>query len=110
MLKLLTTQTNTIGKTALLLTIFTFSSSFLAVIRDKIFSSKFGAGEVLDTYMAAFKIPDLVFLLTATLISAFVIIPFLEREDKKGAEQLQIFINKLFFTFSFFILLVSSVI
>ncbi len=110
MFKLLTTQTNTIGKTALLLTIFTISSSFLAVIRDKIFSSKFGAGEVLDTYMAAFKIPDLVFLLTATLISAFVIIPFLEREEKNGQENLQKFINKLFFTFSFFILIVSAVV
>ncbi len=110
MLKILTTKTNTIGKTALLLTIFTVSSSFLAVVRDKIFSAKFGAGDILDTYMAAFKIPDLVFLLTATLISAFVIIPFLEREEKKDPEKIQVFINKLFFTFSIFILLVSSVI
>ncbi len=110
MLKLLTTKTNTIGKTALLLSIFTILSAFLAVIRDKIFATKFGAGEVLDIYVAAFRIPDLVFLLTATLISAFIIIPFLERKEKEGRENLQEFINKLFFTFSLFILIISAIV
>jgi putative peptidoglycan lipid II flippase len=107
MLKLLKTKTNTIGKTALLLTFFTITSSILAVVRDKIFSAKFGAGEILDTYLAAFKIPDIVFLLTATLISAFVIIPLFEKEEKKSSLNLQIFIDKLFSTFALFILIVA---
>ncbi len=109
LLKLLKTKTNTIGKTALLLTVFTITSSVLAVVRDKIFATKFGAGEVLDTYLASFKIPDMVFLLTATLISAFVIIPLYERESKKGREVLQNFIDKLFFTFLLFIFVVGII-
>jgi putative peptidoglycan lipid II flippase len=109
MFKLLSSKTNTVGKTALLLTIFLLSSSVLAVVRDKIFSTKFGAGEILDTYIAAFKIPDLIFLLVGTLISSFVIIPLLEKEEQQG-RQLQAFINKLFFTFSALITLVSALV
>lgn len=109
MFRILTTKTNTIGKTALLLTIFMISSSVLAVVRDKIFSTQFGAGEVLDTYMAAFKIPDLIFLLVGTLISSFIIIPFLEKEEKDG-RSLQEFIDKLFFTFFVFIFSAASIV
>lgn len=110
MFNFLKIKTTTIGKTAFLIAFFTVSSSFLAIVRDKIFSTKFGAGEILDTYIASFKIPDLIFLTCATLISAFIIIPFLEKEESKGKEFLKKFINKLFFTFSIFILLVSGII
>lgn len=110
MFNFLKIKTNTIGRTAFLIAFFTILSAFLAIVRDKIFSTKFGAGELLDTYIAAFKIPDLVFLTCGTLISSFIIIPFLEKEEKKGQDFFQDFIAKLFFTFSIFIVFVSLVI
>jgi putative peptidoglycan lipid II flippase len=50
------------------------ASRFLGLIRDRILASKFGAGDVLDIYYAAFKIPDLVFnlLILGALSAAFI--------------------------------------
>jgi putative peptidoglycan lipid II flippase len=52
----------------------------------------FGAGEILDIYYAAFKVPDLVFALVASLVSAYVLIPhiasLLEEKKKERAQEL----------------------
>ncbi|MBA3789382.1 oligosaccharide flippase family protein [Patescibacteria group bacterium] len=71
---------------AYLLAALTLVSQILALVRDHIFARLFGAGEILDLYYGAFKIPDLVFALVASLVSAYVLIPKiaeLEREDAK---------------------------
>ncbi|MEA3272979.1 MAG: murein biosynthesis integral membrane protein MurJ [Patescibacteria group bacterium] len=49
-------------------------SSALGMIRDRILATHFGAGEALDMYYAAFRLPDLVFniLIFGALSSAFV--------------------------------------
>jgi len=49
-------------------------SRFLGLVRDRILASKFGAGDVLDIYYAAFKIPDLIFnlLILGALSAAFI--------------------------------------
>jgi len=49
-------------------------SRLLGLVRDRILASKFGAGDVLDVYYAAFKIPDLVFnlLILGALSAAFI--------------------------------------
>ena len=36
-------------------------ASQLRALRDRVFAHTFGAGEVLDLYYAAFRVPDLVF-------------------------------------------------
>ncbi|MFO7807557.1 MAG: murein biosynthesis integral membrane protein MurJ [Candidatus Moraniibacteriota bacterium] len=50
------------------------ASRFFGLIRDRILASKFGAGDELDIYYAAFKIPDLVFnlLILGALSAAFI--------------------------------------
>ena len=60
---------------AYLLAGLTLASQLLSLLRDRIFAHIFGAGEVLDLYYAAFKIPDLVFTLVVSLVSAYVLIP-----------------------------------
>ena len=49
-------------------------SRFLGLIRDRVLASKFGAGDTLDIYYAAFKIPDLIFnlLILGALSAAFI--------------------------------------
>lgn len=65
---------STIFTSAFLLSIATFLSKILGMLRDRVFASKFGAGDTLDIYFAAFRIPDLVFnlLILGALSSAFV--------------------------------------
>ncbi|HUQ29908.1 MAG TPA: lipid II flippase MurJ [Candidatus Paceibacterota bacterium] len=53
----------------------TLASQALALLRDRTFASVFGASPTLDLYYAAFRIPDLVFALVASLVSAYVLIP-----------------------------------
>lgn len=60
---------------AYVLAILTFGSQLLALVRDRVFAHMFGAGDVLDLYYIAFKVPDLVFALVASLVSAYVLIP-----------------------------------
>lgn len=58
-------------------------SSFLALIRDRLFAGSFGAGIELDLYYAAFRIPDLLFVLTGSLVSVYILIPELARRSSK---------------------------
>jgi len=54
-------QINNITMAAALIALFSLASRFLGIIRDRILAGQFGAGETLDIYYAAFRIPDLIF-------------------------------------------------
>lgn len=66
----------------------TLASQALALLRDRLFAHSFGAGNVLDLYYAAFKVPDLVFALVASLVSAYVLIPRIAGGAKKESREL----------------------
>ena len=70
------------------LAILTLGSQALALIRDRTFAHIFGASTTLDMYYAAFKIPDLVFILVASLVSAYVLIPRIANDNKDEARAL----------------------
>ncbi len=65
-------------------------SSILGMLRDRILAAHFGAGEALDIYYAAFRLPDLVFniLIFGALSSAFIPIfsQCLTKNKKKAFE------------------------
>jgi putative peptidoglycan lipid II flippase len=74
-----------IAGAALLVAGFGLASRFFGLIRDRILASKFGAGDELDIYYAAFKIPDLIFnlLILGALSAAFIpVFTFLISKDK----------------------------
>ncbi len=73
---------------AYLLAGLTLASQLLALLRDRIFAHTFGAGEVLDLYYAAFRVPDLVFALVASLVSAYVLIPRITGMDRESTRRL----------------------
>ena len=56
---------------------FALLSQLLALIRDRLFAGTFGAGETLDIYYAAFRIPDFILITGASLVSVSILIPFL---------------------------------
>ncbi len=61
---------------AYVLALFTFASQILAIVRDRTLAHQFGAGYELDLYYAAFRIPDLLFVLFASVLSVYVLLPF----------------------------------
>ncbi len=66
---------------AYVLALLTLASQALALLRDRTFADLFGAGQTLDLYFAAFRIPDLVFALVASLVGAYVLIPRISGAD-----------------------------
>ncbi|MEK7157132.1 MAG: lipid II flippase MurJ [Patescibacteria group bacterium] len=73
---------------AYLLAALTLASQALALLRDRTFAHTFGAGQTLDLYYAAFRVPDLVFALVASLVSAYVLIPRITGMDREKTRQL----------------------
>lgn len=73
---------------AYLLAALTLASQALALFRDRMFAHTFGAGQVLDLYYAAFRVPDLVFAIVSSLVSAYVIIPRITGMDREETRKL----------------------
>ncbi len=77
---------------AYLLALFALASQVLALVRDRMLAHQFGAGVELDIYYAAFRVPDLLYVLFASTLSVYVLIPFVSRrmqgENSAAARQL----------------------
>ncbi len=72
---------------AYILALFAVGSQILAIIRDRLLAYTFGAGPELDLYYAAFRIPDLLFVLFASVLSVYVLLPFVTRAtEETGGE------------------------
>lgn len=67
-------QINSITVAAVLVAMSSLVSKFLGIFRDRILADLFGAGEMLDAYYAAFRIPDLIFnlLVLGALSAGFI--------------------------------------
>lgn len=87
-LRTLSTSVRGLHQAAYLLAGLTLASQVLALLRDRIFAHVFGASTTLDLYYAAFRIPDLVFALIASLVSAYVLIPRIARRDGEDSKRL----------------------
>ena len=66
--------TKTVAGAALVISIAGILSRLLGLFRDRVLASQFGAGDTLDIYYAAFRIPDLVYslLVVGALSAAFI--------------------------------------
>jgi len=82
------TPSKTVGSAAMLIAIAGIVSRILGFLRDRILASHFGAGDVLDAYYAAFRIPDLIysFLVLGALSVAFIPVFTEFMSDKKEEE------------------------
>ena len=69
--KFLNNKSKSIAAAAVVLGAASLVSRALGLVRDRILAGRFGAGDELDIYFAAFRIPDLVYsLLVLGAISA----------------------------------------
>ena len=95
-LKLLNVEISGLHQAAYLLGFFAICSQVLALFRDRILASTFGAGDVLDLYYSAFRIPDILFVTVASIVSISVLIPFLIERFEKSDEEAKEFIDTVF--------------
>ncbi len=109
-LDLLHTEIRGLHEAAYLLAFFTLGSQVFALVRDRLLAHTFGAGETLDMFYAAFRIPDTMYALLASLVSLFVLIPFIEAAQKKGENSLRDFLSNMFSFFSISLVVLSVVI
>lgn len=100
-------ESNTLNQAALYLGLFAFLSQLLAFLRDRLLAHIFGAGAELDIYYAAFRVPDLIFVTIASIVSISVLIPFIVEKESLGKEKLREFINGVFSFFGILITIVS---
>ena len=94
---------------AYLLAVFAFMSQILALVRDRLLASTFGASEIVDVYYASFRIPDLLFVVITALVSAAVLVPIFSknRDDYKDFKKT---IDSLFTVFLFAAIIIITIV
>jgi putative peptidoglycan lipid II flippase len=104
-------QSKTITSAAVVIGVASLASRLLGVFRDRVLAGEFGAGDILDAYFAAFKIPDLVYnllvlgALSAGFIPVFVRIFY---NDKKESEAWQL-VNDLLNIMAIGLIVISAI-
>lgn len=100
-LRIFSKEYGNLNQAALLLGSFAFLSQILALFRDRSFAHFIGPSVELDIYYAAFRVPDLIFLSVASLVSITVLIPALSSRmpESKISTEANKFLNSIFTTF-----------
>jgi len=104
----MTREIRGLHEAAYLLAFFTFFSQILALVRDRTFAHFFGAGPTLDSYFAAFRIPDVVFAFLTLFVSAFAIIPLLAEHGGHESKESRRLIGGVLVVFGFTAIAISA--
>lgn len=92
---------NGVHEAAFLLGGFALLSQFLGLIRDRMLAHQFGAGNSLDMYYAAFRVPDFLYASVASFVAVTVLIPFLlERMGEGKEDEAKRFFYSVFLAFT----------
>lgn len=94
---------------AYLLALFALLSQILGLVRDRLLAHTFGASVTLDVYYAAFRIPDIIFVSIASIVSIFVLIPFLTHKVEQHRQDAKKFLSNITSAFFLFIVCVSGI-
>lgn len=96
-----------VHEAAYLLGSFAFLSQIVAFFRDRLLAGQFGAGETIDLYYAAFRIPDFIFVSVASIVSFSVLVPFLVDALGHNREEGQKFVDNVFSFFAILMFITS---
>ena len=83
--KIFNIKTSTITSAAVVIGAASLISRVLGIFRDRVLAGEFGAGETLDVYYAAFRIPDLIYniVVLGAISAGFIpVFSFLLKRDK----------------------------
>lgn len=106
-LKLVYSEIRGLHQAAYILAFFAIGSQMLALIRDRLLAHTFGASGELDLYYAAFRIPDLLFALFSSVLSIYVLLPFVSKA--RAEKNIRAGTDILSQMFTIFVLLYSVV-
>ena len=88
-----------VREAAFLLAAATVVSNLLALLRDRLLASRFGAGAELDIYYAAFRVPDLLYACSLFFVASTVIIPLFLERYAESEDRAREFINTVLAAF-----------
>ncbi len=90
--KMMHGETDGLTAAALIVGASSLASRLLGLLRDRVLAGTFGAGNALDTYYAAFRLPDTVYnlLILGAISAGFIPVfsEYLERQGKEAAAKL----------------------
>jgi len=107
--KLSGAKSNNISSAAYVLVGATLLSSILALLRDRLLAGSFGAGNELDIYYTAFRIPDLVSMILIMGAISAAIIPIFSGRLNISREKAFDYLSNLINFFLFSLIIVSLV-
>ncbi len=94
-----------------ILAIFSAISLLLGIVRDRLLAHYVGVGSVLDVYNASFRIPDLIYGILFSFVSAVTVVPFITKAvHDNDDKELEVRFNSLLFFFSGVLVLFSLVV
>ena len=107
--KILNGQTKSITLASFILGVAYLGSAALGLLRDRFLASRFGAGDELDIYYSAFRIPDLVAMLLIMGAVSAVIIPVFSQYFTRSKEEAWEFLSALLNLFLISLISVSII-
>lgn len=102
-------QTKTINSAAFVLAITSFISAILGLFRDRLLASCFGAGDELDIYYTAFRIPDFITMVLIMGSISAAITPIFTQYLVRSREEAFKFLANLLNLFLFFLVIISLI-
>ncbi len=111
MLRFINKETKSIIGAATIVGVLSFVSRIIGLIRDRILAGEFGAGDALDAYNAAFKIPDFIFslIVIGAISASFIPIFTTHYGHKLRRNQAWKFANNTLHVLLFFMIIVSLI-
>lgn len=107
--RFLSSEVRGMHEAAYLLAAFAFGSQLLALVRDRLLASAFGAGHTLDIYYAAFRVPDFLFATVASLFSLYALLPILSRLEHEHEGLMISFLRDILWVFFVGMAFVSAI-
>jgi putative peptidoglycan lipid II flippase len=105
--RILNIKTSKISAATLILGIASLGSALLGFFRDRLLAGKFGAGQELDIYYAAFQIPDFVNMVLIMGAISAAIIPVFTFYWSKDKEEAKKFVSNLLNLFLVALIIIS---
>lgn len=102
-------KTERVSLAALILSVFSFLSFLLGILRDRLITGKFGAGNELDVYYASFRIPDFIAIVLMTGAIGVAIIPIFTKNLIESREKAFLYLSNLLNLSLLFLVLICAI-
>ncbi len=108
--KFLTRELGGLHEAAFLLGFFALLSQIAGLVRDRLLAGSFGAGDTLDMYYAAFRIPDLLYVSIASCVASTALIPLIYAREREGEEgDVARYLSRILATFAITMIIVAGI-